>query len=150
MDDDLLTISAPFYMVGMKIECWRCDERMPVVALLAPAVEGMDGQVCILSSVLVLPEDVLAYVQRRVPTFQFRYSKTVRGKYYANVCPTCGTLSGDFFLHSEPGAPFFPTCEEEAGYLYIAEIPIEGPVHIRAGFHVGTGELILNNAKRIA
>jgi len=150
MDDDFLTISPPIYMVGMKIGCWKCGERMPVVALLVPTVEDAVDQVCVLSDVVALPEDVLSYVQKRVPTFQFRYSKTVQGKYYANICPSCGMLSGDFFLHSEPGAPFFPTCEEKAGLLYLAEIPMQRPVRIRAGFHMGTGELILNHAKRIA
>ena len=150
MEDDSLTIWPPIYMVGMKIGCWKCGERMPVVALLAPTVEGAEDQVCVLSDIVVLPEDVLGYMQKRVPTFQLRYSKTVQGKYYANICPSCGMLSGDFFLHSEPGAPFFPTCEEEAGLLYLTMIPMQGPVGVRAGFHVGTGELILNHAKRIA
>ena len=150
MEDDSMTIWPPIYIVGMKIGCWKCGERMPVVALLAPTVEGAEDQVCVLSDIVVLPEGVLGYVQKRVPTFQFRYSKTVQGKYYANTCPSCGMLSGDFFLHSEPGTPFFPTCEEEAGLLYLTEIPMQGPVRVRAGFHVGTGELILNHAKRIA
>jgi len=150
MGDDSLTISAPIYLVGMKIGCWKCGETMPVVALLAPEVEGTEHQVCVLSDIVALPKDVLGYVQKRVPTFQFRYSKTVQGKYYANTCPSCGMLSGDFFLHSEPGAPFFPTCEKEASLLYLTEVPIHGPVRVRAGYHIGTGELILNHAKRIA
>lgn len=150
MDDDLLIISPPLYMVGMKIECWKCGSRMPVVALLAPEIEGAEHEACVLSDVVTLPDDILGYVQRRVPTFQSRYSKTVQGKYYANTCPSCGMLSGDFFLHSEPEAPFFPTCEEEAGLLYLTEIPILGLAQIRASFHVGPGELILKHAKRIA
>jgi hypothetical protein len=137
-------------MAGMKIACWKCGERMPVVALLAPVVEGLEHEVCILSGIVTLPDEVRSYVQKRVPTFQLRYSKTVEGKYYANTCPSCGMLSGDFFLHSEPGAPFFPTCETEAGLLYLTEIPIRGLVRIQAGYHMGTGELILNHAKRIA
>jgi len=150
MDANFVTVLPPFYMVGMKIGCWKCGERMPVVALLAPSVEGADNQVCILSDVVALPKDVLGYVQKRVPTFQLRYSKTVKGKYFANICPSCGMLSGDFFLHSEPGAPFFPTCSEEAGLLYLAEIPVQGSVRICANLNVGTGKLILKHAKRIA
>lgn len=122
---------------------------MPVGALLAPTVEGADDQVCVLSDVVALPKNVLGYVQKRVPTYQLEYSKTAQDSYYANVCPRCRMLSGDFFLHSEPGAPFFPTCEEEAGLLYLAEIPVQGPVRIRAGFQVGTGRLFLKQAKRI-
>ena len=126
MDDDYVTVSPPLYMVGMKIGCWKCSERMTVMALLAPKVEGADNQICILSDVASLPKDVLVYIQRRVPTFQLRYSKTVQGKYYANICPSCGTLTGDFFLHSEPGAPFFPTCEEEAWSALSRRSPCAG------------------------
>ncbi len=35
-DDEKLKIRAPLYLIGKKIECWRCDSRMSVVALLAP------------------------------------------------------------------------------------------------------------------
>jgi hypothetical protein len=150
MDDEILTVSPPIYMAGVKIGCWNCGDRMPVIALLAPVVEGAEHEVCILSEIVSLPKEVLSYVQKRVPTFQLRYSKTVQDKYYANTCPSCGMLSGDFFLHSEPGAPFFPTCETEAGLLYLTEIPIQAPVCIQADYHMGTGELILNHAKRIA
>jgi hypothetical protein len=149
MDDGSLTRSAPLDMTGMKIECWKCGARMPVVALVAPEVEGTDHEVCVLADIVSLPKDVLGYVQSRVPTFQLRYSKTVQGKYYANTCPTCGVISGDFFLHSEPGAPFFPTCEDEAGLLYLTEVPIQGPVRVQAGCQLGSGELILSHAKRI-
>ncbi|WP_395011106.1 hypothetical protein [Undibacterium sp.] len=152
MEDDLLRISPPLYLIGMKIECWKCGERMPVIAFLAKLdlAEDIEREICVLSDVVTLPEDVLGYVQKRVPTFQLRYSKTVQGKYYANTCPSCGMLSGDFFLHSEPGAPFFPTCEEEAGLLFLTEIPISSPVYIDAGLHGGTAELILEHAKKIA
>jgi hypothetical protein len=150
MDDDFLTVFPPLYLIGMKMSCWKCEKMMPVVALLAPEIEGTEHEICVLSDIVALPKDVLGYVQKRVPTFQFRYSKTVQGKYYANACPGCRMLSGDFFLHSEPGAPFFPMCEKEACLLYLTEIPIDGAVRMRASCHMGTGELILNHAKRIA
>ena len=134
----------------MKIACWKCSERMPAVALMAPNVEGMDGEVCILTDIVGLPDNVLEYLKRRVPTFRFRYSKIVGSKYYANTCPSCGMLSGDFFLHSEPGGPFFPTDEEGAARLYLTEIPIKSTVFVQAGYHMGTGDLILKHAQRIA
>jgi len=40
--------------------------------------------------------------------------------------------------------------EEEAGLLYQTEIPINGPILVQAGLHMGIGELILNHAKQIA
>ena len=150
MEDESLKILPPLYLVGMKINCWQCQHRMPVAALLAPNVEGTDNEVCILSDIVGLPKDILDYVQARVPSFKLKYSKTVGSRYYANTCPSCGSLSGDFYLHSEPGAPFFPTDEQEASVLYLTEIPTVGPVQVQSGFHVGIGELILSNAKKIA
>jgi hypothetical protein len=70
-------------------------------------------------------------------------------KYFANTCLKCGVLYGDFFLHAEPGAPFFPTDEQEAKSLYMKEIPLVKPLEIRAGSNLGLGEMILSNAKRI-
>ena len=160
MEEHGLKVLPPLYLVGKKIDCWKCGARMPAVALVAPNVEGMyDGEdedggendeICVLSDIVKLPTNVLEYLQQRVPTFQLRYSKTVGDKYYANTCPRCGMLSGDFFLHSEPGAPFFPMDEAEAALLYLTEIPIESPVFIQAGCHMGTGELIISHARRIA
>ena len=150
MDENGLKIFPPLYLVGMKIDCWKCGKKMPVVAILAPNIEDTDNEVCVLSDIVSLPEEVLEFVQKRVPTFKFRYSKMAGSEYFANTCPSCGSLSGDFFLHSEPGAPFFPTDDQEASLLYFTEIFIQKPVHVRAGFHIGTGELILSNAKNIA
>ncbi len=92
---------------------------MPVVALLAPHIDDTENQVCILSGIERIPREIAEYIQKRVPTFKVKYSKTVRGSYYANTCPKCGMLSGDFHLHSEPGAPFFPTDDKAASLLYM-------------------------------
>ena len=58
-------------------------------------------------------------------------------------------ISGDFYLHSEPGAPFFPTTEEEAKQLTLEAIPLAGPITIRAGVGVGAGGLILEHARKL-
>ena len=49
---------------------------MPVVAILAPQVEGTEGEICILSGITELPEAILAYIQR-VWNYQKRF--TVNG-----------------------------------------------------------------------
>lgn len=156
MDEASLRVLPPLYLVGKKISCWKCGARMPVVVFVAPHVEGISEDeieeqvICILSDVVKLPTNILEYLRKRVPTFKLKYSQTVGDKYYANTCPSCGMLSGDFFLHSEPGAPFFPMDEEEAANLYLTEIPIESPAFIQAELHMGTGELIVEHARRIA
>jgi len=144
-----LRIAPPLYMIGMKTSCWRCQARMPVMALLAPRVANADGQICVLGQIEELPEDILAFVQQKVPTFQFRTSRMGGTRYFANTCPKCKVISGHFFLHGEPGAPFFPTSEAEARSLYMKEIPLSGEVEVDASPGLGVGELIMENAKRI-
>ena len=77
MDEDRLTIDPPLYLIGKMSSCWRCEAKMPVVAILAPNVLGTEGEICVLSDITELPEAILAYIQRRVPTFKLTYSKTV-------------------------------------------------------------------------
>lgn len=149
MHESGLTIEPPLYLIGKMYSCWRCGGKMPVVALLAPKVEGARGEICVLSGITELPDDVLAYIQGRVPTFRLKFSQTVGQKYFANTCPWCGMLSGDFHLHCEPGAPFFPTEQDDAAALYMTEIPVSGRIRIQALCGVGCGELIMDNAQRI-
>ena len=67
-----LQIEPPLYLIGKKIHCWRCQTKMPVIALLAPHVANADGQVCVLGDIKEIPPDILVFIQQRVPTFQFR------------------------------------------------------------------------------
>ncbi len=145
----MLTINPPLYMIGKKVHCWRCDTKMPVVALLAPHIENEYDEVCIISGIEKLPEKVRSFIQSKVPTFISRYSKTVKRKYFANTCPRCKIIYGDFFLHDEPGAPFFPDDEKDAKLLYIKEIPLNGSIDIDGNVGFGIGEMILKHAIRV-
>jgi len=123
---------------------------MSVISIIANVpIEGHEAVIGILSDITELPTEMVKFIQDKVPTFKKVYSKTTNSKYYGNTCPNCGVLSGDFHLHCEPGAPFFPTEEDEAKSLFLREIPIKGEISIKAGIGVGTGELILKHAKRI-
>jgi hypothetical protein len=121
---------------------------MPVVAILCENPGSPDEGPYILSNTAELPKELVAFVQRRCPTYRLTYSKTIGGKYYANNCPKCGVISGDFYLHSEPGAPFFPTRAREAASLTIEPIPIAETAFARTGRGYGTGDLILKHARR--
>lgn len=149
MEDEELIVNPPLYMVGLKIPCWRCEAKMSVICLLAPDVDDTEDQVCLLTGIEKIPEEILSFIKEKVPTFKLRFSKMAGTKYFANTCPKCSVIYGDFFLHDEPGALFFPENEEQAQSLYIKEIPISGSVKILANLSFGTGEIILENAKRI-
>ena len=92
---------------------------------------------------------VLQFVGTRFPSFALRYSKTAGSRYYANTCPKCGVISGDFYLHSDLGAPFFPTTKEEAKQLTLEAIPLADSIRVRAGIGMGAGELILEHARKL-
>jgi hypothetical protein len=98
---------------------------------------------------LTFDKAVLQFVGTRFPSFALRYSKTAGSRYYANTCPKCGVISGDFYLHSEPGAPFFPTTEDEAKELTLEAIPLASSIRVRAGIGMGAGELILEHARKL-
>ena len=137
-------------MAGKKISCWRCGARMSVIAIIANVpIEGHEASIGKFTDITELPTEMTKFIQDKVPTFKKVYSKTTNRKYYGNTCPNCGVLFGDFHLHCEPGAPFFPTEEDEAKGLYLKEIPINDEVRIDAGIGFGTGDLILRHAKRI-
>jgi len=54
--------------------------------------------------------------QEPVPaTVRHKYSDTVKQKYWANTCPFCRSLQGNFFLYSEPDGAFFSMGHEEEG-----------------------------------
>jgi hypothetical protein len=140
-------INSPIYLASVPIDCWRCGKEMPAVAIIAK-VSQAEGEICTLLNIRSLPGTLRTFIQKRFPTFRLKYSKTTKSEYYASTCPKCGVLSGDFFLHGEPGAPFFPTDKEEAACLTVEEIPVAGPLDVEAGLHMGTASLILEHAKR--
>jgi hypothetical protein len=148
MDDDRFELAPPLHLVAGETGCWRCGATMPVVAVLCENVESPDEGPYVLSNTAELPPELTAFIQRRCPTYRLTYSKTVGAKYYANNCPECGVISGDFYLHSEPGAPFFPTDAEEARTLTIELIPLTKKCVVRSGCGYGTGDLILQYARR--
>jgi len=149
MHDDPIRIDPPLYLAHTRMSCWRCGADMPAIALVAPSVAETEGEICLLSEVEELPESVLQFVRKRFPSFKLKYSKTLGLRYYANTCPRCGVIFGDFYLHSEPGAPFFPTTEDEAKELTLEPVPLTGSITVRSGLAMGVGDLILEHARKL-
>lgn len=147
MDDRKKKINPPLYLASTTISCWRCGAEMRVVGLVAPKVPDMEDEVCILSDIIELPVPVIDFIQKRFPNFKRTFSKMAQTEYLANTCPKCGVLSGDFYLHSEPGGPFFPESEADAASLDIEQIPLNGPIEVEAGLGIGSGDMILKYGK---
>jgi hypothetical protein len=105
MIDDQIQLDPPLHLIAGQTTCWRCGAPMPVVAILCENLGAKDEGPFILSNITELPPELYTYVQRFYPDFRLTFSKTIGEKYFANNCPKCGVISGDFFLHSadEPG-----------------------------------------------
>lgn len=144
---DGLVINSPIYIAAAETDCWKCKSKMKVVAIIAPKIIGESEGVGILSNVTRLPEFILQQIQKINPYYQLRYSKMAEDKYFANVCPHCDVISGDFFLHSEPGEAFFPTSDEEVNKICLMEIKFDNSIEIVSDYGVGLGEYILTNGK---
>ena len=63
--------------------------------------------------------------QPRPSTVQFRYLNTTKSKYWANTCPNCKSIQGDWFVFSEPGGAFLPTYDEaKSAFLFAQDMGI--------------------------
>ncbi|MHB8137549.1 MAG: competence protein CoiA family protein [Smithellaceae bacterium] len=77
-----LNINMAEYGCGVTI-CWKCHNQIPVFLI----------------------EEVKANFYPK--TVKFMYSHTRKERYFANTCPICQSLQGDFYLNDEPDGPFF-------------------------------------------
>ena len=81
-----------YYRYGITV-CWKCKKEIIVFAW---------------------PEDGLKPGVKPYPrTIRYCYSRTMDSRYWANTCPYCGAIQGNFFLYMEPDGPFFGLNIEE-------------------------------------
>lgn len=147
-ENGVIRIEPPLFIASTLISCWKCGSSMQVVTLLAPNVPEMKGEVCLLSGIKSLPTEIATFIQQKHPGFKMSYSKTTESNYFGNVCPSCGVLTGDFFLHSEPDAAFFPMTDEDAAGIALLEIPLNASVDLECEPSIGAGDLIYRNGKK--
>lgn len=143
-----IKIHPPLYLASATMDCWKCGAEMPAITLISPNNSEDQGGAAILTNIHQMPDLLLQAIQARCPSFKLKYSKMAGSEYYANTCPKCGVITGDFYLHAEPGSPFFPTDEADAAELTIEELPLSGPVELDARCGYGLGDLILKHAKK--
>lgn len=72
-------------------ECWKCNKEMLVFTWTEPLISG---------SINIPPDP-------RPITLKERYTSTSNQTYWANVCPQCDSVQGDFFVKNEPDSPLF-------------------------------------------
>lgn len=142
--DAEFTIRSSSYYIAKNTEwCWQCGTATSVFALITSRDcsifeedewESTHKEI-IVSFVNGLPQDVRETIQK---ASGFRYSwdlsKTTEGHYYMNHCQHCAAKLGDFFMHNEPGGPFFPS-NDSNNHASISVEHIQSPFACSAGMY---------------
>lgn len=71
--------------------CWKCDKDIIIFKWCHSRIEGE----------IKTPSEPIP------KTIQKRHTAMANQAYWANVCPHCDSVQGDFFLSNEPDSPFF-------------------------------------------
>jgi len=136
-----LTLNAPSYaLLQAETKCWKCGQRTRVTTIWVPSfadaadVEGPEdepeiGGAATLRHIEDLDDDVAAHVREVAPWLKPGYSETASATYWANHCPHCDALQGDYFVMGVNG-PFFFQFRAEADALEL--ISGRGPLSANA------------------
>lgn len=111
-------LSRETYLVTAAEECWRCKQAFQAVAcLMAPGFvlneqpNGSRGERnadwAFAEYITRLPPDAIGFIQSVQPAYRQGFSRTTDSRYWANHCPSCRALQGDFHLYSEPDGAFW-------------------------------------------
>ncbi|PRD43072.1 conjugal transfer protein TraC [Phyllobacterium phragmitis] len=124
-ESDFNLRAAEAYLVRSPARCWRCSEPFAAVGLLmAPGFEMRDydedehgeevrfwfrhDEWAFAHYITDLPPAVVKTLKSEAPLYRPAFSKTTQTTYWANHCPACKVLQGDFNLFEEPDGAFFP------------------------------------------
>lgn len=132
------------YLVTASERCWRCDASFTAVAfLLAPGFvldEHADGgeqlsDWAFVEYITRLTPEAARSAQAVQPAYRQGYSRTTESRYWANHCPSCQALQGDFHLYSEPGGAFWLADAEDAARMKAR--PLKGGFAADGGLALG-------------
>lgn len=113
--NSIFTISSDdAYLAVSFAACWKCQSEVRVLCLycVRGEVEGNPREHFVLSNLTEADESLLEAL-RSFPHFRRAHSREADMRYFANHCEHCGSLQGDFYLHSEPGGAFFPETNDD-------------------------------------
>jgi len=155
--DDAVAVEGRLYLLTANAACWKCGRPQDVVAIAAqglseggePIPDTQDPKsLVVLSAIVEMPSELLAFIQQRQPRYQKQYSRTAEMSYYANTCQ-CGALFGDHYLVSEPGGAFFPEDRTDAARIEMSRVPCSPPLLFQCDYSMGSvGEMIWESARR--
>ena len=111
--DTKVTLPTDFSYRYAPYQCWKCGRQIVIFKWGNSLIEGEI-------------EKPLAPVPH---TIQERHTNMSGEEYWANTCPHCNSVQGDFYISNEPDSPFFGLNNEiinnkesfDAGMEQIAE-----------------------------
>ena len=123
MTSNLPIFSANAFLAISDACCWKCEKEIRVVCVFCAdgEVDGERRERFVVSD-LVEADHALVEAFRSFPHFRVGFSRTADLSYFANHCDGCGSLQGDFYLHSEPGGAFFPETSADVERITFSRI----------------------------
>ncbi|WP_156967417.1 hypothetical protein [Geoglobus ahangari] len=112
-----------FYYAVWQKKCWKC-KRDITVAINVEGWSFVPGGVGELWR-QEMPDWLLKYLRSLGANIHYRKTSMVKEGYYANVCPYCNAVQGDWFLNEELINYLY---EEKPQNFKIVEIRKEGIV----------------------
>ncbi|WP_432263003.1 hypothetical protein [Cupriavidus sp. TMH.W2] len=159
--DWLPSVIAPSYFVAQATApCWQCGATTPVFALAVPAghlaryddfpddsaagVMALPWEVAeagsFVSDLSGMAGSVRQVLAQHCPAYHVDYSGTAGSHYLMNHCAHCAAKQGDFYLHYEPGAAFFPTTAEEAARITLCGV--QAPLLVQGSASITSDDLL--------
>ncbi len=156
MDDCIIKIASPLYLLRASETCWECGTRQEVIALATrhlsdciPEANALhsEDEPFILDNIIEMPPAILSYLRSVHPRYEKRPNKTAGFSYYVNTC-SCGAHFNDNALHLEPHGAFWPNSKEQAEQITIEELPFSGEFDFVCSYGIGLGAFIFEHARR--
>ena len=131
--EDFTIVSQQAYVASAHVKCGDCRCDIQVICIYCES--GTDlGEPLTQFTVADIwaVDDALAEQLLRWPFFN-RGSSSSHGDHYANHCVHCGAEQEDFFLHAEPGEPFFSITSDGRGGIELT--PLAGRIELSGDCH---------------
>jgi hypothetical protein len=143
-------VRKPYFLAVNTIACWRCGGVTPMIALGAKNYYEFRyedendpdnlrrhwrklNDATLFSDAVVIDPVVTEYLHQRHPFYKLTYSKMQERSTYANTCPSCKVLQGEWHNHSDFGGAFFSDpFDKQPIQVKIIPLDIEFDYHIDA------------------
>lgn len=132
------TLQAQAFVASAPSPCVRCGNEIEVVCIYCKSgVDTEIGDPIVDFTVFNIwtMDGVLAKLIERWPHYRQGVGEDAEEGVFANHCPHCGAMQGDYLLHSEPGDVFFALAMDTPGAVEFTAL--EGRVCLSGDYGFG-------------